>query len=226
MKTESAFSLIEILVSLLVVSLVAANISGLQRLVIEQNRENTVHVTVIELALEKMEEVLKLDDISDLEKLHGTEESVTKGYANFNYSWKVLDNIANAGEDIRTVELTINWKDVKGDEQSFTYAEQMNLNLLLNDGTAGSTSDTAGIIISLLETNDVIYFDPKMGYKKGAFVIYDSDLFVATSVHSIGNGSPRHNEVPAESDSGWFNYGRIDNPELANNPDLATLFAE
>lgn len=224
MSKQNAFSLVEILVSLLVVSLAAANIAALQQMVLEQNRDNTGHVIVIELAKEKMEALLMLDNISDLENLHGTEANITKEDRDFHYAWKVVNNIEDAGECIRRVELTISWKNTKGDEQHITFAEQINVNLLLADGAFLSATDTATIITSVIKSNDVIYFDPKMAYQKGAFVIYDSELFLATSINQLGNGSPKDNQASTEFDNGWFNYGRIDNPALADNPDLQALF--
>jgi hypothetical protein len=80
------------------------------------------------------------------------------------------------------------------------------------------------IIESFFKTNDVIYFESKMGYKIGAFVIYNSELFQATKVFSAGNGHPRDVDNPETISDGWKSYGSINNPELAKNPDLAALF--
>lgn len=212
---QGGFSLVEILVSLLVVSLAAANISGLQQMVIEQNRNNTVHVNVIELALEKMEEILQFDDIADLTALGGTEESVTKGYTTFSYEWLFSDVTSVAA----TAELTISWADVAGTQQRFSYSKQITLAMLLKGGGAGSADEFPNTIVNMLGSNKVSYFEPKMGYKMGAYVIYNSQLFEATSVHSVGGGSQRDVPVPTsavgEDTGGWENLGRIDNPELA-----------
>lgn len=222
MNKQGAFSLIEILVSLLVVSLAAANIAALQQMVLEQNRDNTGHVIVIELAKEKMEALLLLDNIDELERLHGTEANITKEARDFHYVWKVASDIQGAGEYSRYVELTISWKNAKGEEQHFTYGEQINVNLLQNNDASVAKTET--IIIPLFTNNNVIYFDPKMAYQKGDFVVYDSELFVATSANQLGSGSPKENQASTEFDNGWFNYGRIDNSALADNPDLQTLF--
>ena len=64
------------------------------------------------------------------------------------------------------------------------------------------------------------------GYKKGAFVIYNSELFEATSVHSAGNGQPREVGNPAIVADGWKSHGLINNPALAENEELATLFSD
>ncbi len=226
MKTRG-FSLVEILVSLLVVSLAAVNVSGLQKMVAEQNRNNVAHTAVIELATEKMEDLLEnvdIDDVDDLNGKTGKETSPGLGLTTFNYKWGVAELGGEVGEYIRDVELQITWNDAKGDLQTFTYSEQVNLNTELKGGDEWD-KQAINIIVSLLETNDVIYFEPKMGYKKGSFVIYNSQLYEATSVHSVGNGHPRDVADPNE-DTGWKNYGRIDNPDLASNLDLATLFID
>jgi len=223
---EGGFSLVEILVSLFVVSITAVNITGLQKMVGEQNRDNGAHSAVLALLTEKMEDLLKHDDIALVDELNGKTGEVTQDPALtvFNYTWKVakLDSALNVGSNIREVQLQMSWNDSKGNLQTFTYSEQVNLNLLLEGGEK-QPPPIADIVISLLESNEVIYFEPKMGYKMGAFVIYNSELYEATAVHSVGNGHPRDVDI---KDSGWKSYGRIDNPELANNPDLATLFLD
>lgn len=226
-STNKGFSLVEILVSLLVVSLAAANVSGLQQIVGEQNRNNVAHTAVIELATDKMEEVLKSQSIDAVDLLNGTTGTTTLGLAEtkFNYQWLITGLGSTVGDSLREVTLQITWDDAKGDLQTFTYSEQVNLNMELKGGAAWEPTPPLDIIISLLETNDVIYFEPKMGYKKGSFVIYNSELYEATSVHSVGNGHPRDVDDP-NVDTGWKSYGPINNPELANNPDLATLFAD
>jgi len=223
----SGFSLVEILVALVVVSLAAANVFGLQQMVTEQNRNNFAHTAVIELATNKMEEILKAENVDAVDLLNGKTGIATLGLSatEFNYQWLIAELGGEVGDSLRKVTLQIQWDDAKGDLQTFTYSEQVNLNLELKGGAAWEPPPSLDIIISLLETNDVIYFEPKMGYKKGSFVIYNSELYEATSVHSVGNGHPRDVADP-NVDTGWKNYGPINNPELANNPDLATLFVD
>ena len=232
MKTDivRGFSLVEILVSLLVVSIAAVNISGLQQVVGGQNRDNFIHSAVLKLATEKMEEVLQYDLVAKLEALSDRlPEKITEQQTQTQLvlEWDVTtpDVIYAAGADVRDVKLQIDWQDSKGDQQAFTYSEQVNLAQLLNPN-GGKAATEAAIIESFLETNEVIYFEPKMGYKKGAFVIYNSELFEATEVHSVGNGHPRDVDNPTVVADGWVSYGSIDNPELANNEDLATLFLD
>jgi len=218
---HKGFSLIEILVSLLVVSLTAVNITGLQKLIVEQNRDNVAHTEVITLANQKMNELLTYDNIAQIDGLSGVSlPAETPGMTSFSLAWDVtsLDLADAAGADIRNVKLQIDWDDSKGDGRTYTYSEQVNLALLLSPYNAPSR------VNSSLKSNDVIYFEPKMGYKTDAFVIYNSELFQTTAVFSAGNGHPRDVDNPETISAGWKSYGLIDNPELANNPDLAALF--
>ncbi|MFT6927095.1 MAG: hypothetical protein ACJAZP_002724 [Psychromonas sp.] len=223
------FSLAEILVSLFVVSLTAVNITGLQKLIVEQNRDNVAHTEVIALANQKINELLTYNNITAIDGLADISLATeTPGMTSFNLAWGVtaVDLGAAAGENIRNVKLQIDWDDSKGDKRSYDYTEQINLALLLSPSGNDPTSMEAAIVESFLETNDVIYFEPKMGYKKGAFVIYNSELFQATEIFSAGNGHPRDVDNPETVSDGWTSYGLIDNPELAKNPDLATLFLD
>ena len=133
-----------------------------------------------------------------------------------------------AGDDFREVAMNISWNDSKGEIKTFKYTEQISLALLLSE--TSSLDSLAGIIGSALETNKVIYFEPNMSYKQGSFVIHDSYLYQAESVHLAGDGDPKtviDPDTGIESGSnGWLSYGSIDNAELANNEDLATLFLD
>lgn len=229
------FSLVEILVSLIVVSLTAVNVVGLQKKVSQQQRNNLAHTAVLALATEKMEEALALATLTELTALHNTSETGLQiGNTAFTVQWKVTDISGlgtSVGNEFKKVNMEISWLDALGKTQYYTHSGQINLALLLSGASNVKIIDQlAGIIPSTLQTNEVIYFEPKMGYKKGSFVIYNSYLYKATSVHSVGNGHPRTVIDPEtgieEGSGGWHSYGRIDNPELANNPDLATLFLE
>jgi len=229
------FSLVEILVSLFVVSMAAVNITGLQQMVGGQNRDNFTHSAVLKLATEKMEEVLQFKQVTELEALPSlcSKEDpcvVTDEQTNtpLGLVWEVATLAAayNAGADLREVKLQIDWQDSKGDQQVFTYSEQINLAQLLRPNGGGPASVEAAIIESFLKTNEVIYFEPKMGYKQGSFVIYNSDLYQATAIHSVGNGHPRNIANPAVDSEGWTYIGSIDNKELAKNSDLKTLFLD
>jgi prepilin-type N-terminal cleavage/methylation domain-containing protein len=226
------FSLVEILVSLLVVCLAAANISGLQKIIVEQNRDNVAHTQVLELANKKMSEVLTYENITSVLALSGavvTSEQL--GQTVFDMKWVIseLNHSYGAGGNIQIVALQINWDDSKGDRQTFTYSEQINLARLLSPEKYDGIAEDARIVESFIETNEIIYFEEKMGYKKDAFVIYNSELFQATKVHTVGNGHPREVENSTLVSDGWQSYGpidKIDREFLADNPDVTTLFLD
>ena len=214
---KSGFSLVEILVSLLVVSLAAVNISGLQKMVGEQSRDNFTHSAVLALATEKMEEVLKNETVADIDALHNSEESITLGYTTFNLDWAVtaLSSTLNAGADIRDVALQVSWNDAQGDLKSVTYSEQVNLALPLHNWLAGSVTS----VDTVIGKYDVLYFEPKMGYKRDAYVIYNDQLLQSTAVHQLGNGDTIRDVIPPITTDGtvtdgWTNLGPVDNPAL------------
>lgn len=234
------FSLIEVLISLMVVSLTAVNITGLQKKILDQQRNNIAHSAVISMVTQKMEKILVLRSIDDLMAMDNTsEKNVQVGHTRFNIDWNVnaVDSKLNAGVDFKEVEMDISWVDAVGVTQNFKHAEQVNLTLLLSGTSNNSATDTlAGIVASTLQTNEVIYFEPKMSYQKGSFVIHDSYLYQATAIHSAGNEHPRTIIDPSTGISfgndGWESHGRIDNPALIShsplvgNTELATLFLE
>ncbi|MCP4321838.1 MAG: prepilin-type N-terminal cleavage/methylation domain-containing protein [Alteromonadales bacterium] len=216
-KDKSGFSLVEILVSLFVVSLAAVNISGLQKLVGDQNRDNFAHTAVVALATEKFEELMQYKTIAHIDLLTGAEPTdVVVANSTFSLDWTV-STVTGAGDDIRDVKLEITWLDATDTAQTFTYSEQISLVMLQKGGSGG---DWNYIIPNLLGTNKVNYFESKVGYKKDAYVIYNSQLFHATSVHSVGNGKQRNIDAPIDSDgnisTGWENLGQINNAELAD----------
>jgi len=134
----------------------------------------------------------------------------------------------NAGNKIREVELSISWQDATEDTHTFKYTEQVNPILVLaGTSDSGSVPDSiADIIVSLIKTNDIIYFEAKIGYKKGAFVIYNSELFKATKVQKVGGGHPRDVDSP-DPNNGWESFGLINDPALLANEDLPqTLFLD
>ncbi|PKF61785.1 hypothetical protein CW745_10750 [Psychromonas sp. psych-6C06] len=216
------FSLVEILVSLFVVSLAAVNISGLQKMVGDQNRNNFAHTAVVELVSEKLEEVMQFDDMNDVLNLHNTNETYQDRGTTFHLLWHI-NSVSGASmtSPIREVSIDVSWPDATGATQTFNYAEQISFAMLLEGagGTAG-TNDFPYTISNLLGTDQVGYFESKMGYKKSAYVIYNSQLFQATAVHSVGNGHQRDVTPPMSSDGevseGWEHLGRIDDPDLSD----------
>lgn len=231
---KEGFSLIEVLVSLVVISLTALNLAVIQKKVSDQQRDNITHSYVISLATEKMEEVLSMTSVADLIAKDSTAETgFVVGHTSFNILWRVdtYSSPINVGIDLKEVAMDISWIDATGNTQYFTYSRYVNLALILSGASGDKNSNqSAAIIASELATTEVLYFEPHTGYKEGAFVIHNSYLYEATSDHSGGNGYPR---IITDSSSGnqttsdgWLSYGRIDNPDLVNNSDLSTLFLE
>ena len=256
----NGFSLVEILVSLFIVSMAAASVYGLQKTVIDQNRDNVAYKASIDLATEEMANVLKLENIDDALDDEGNVDhnnvidavcdlndetkvvtkEATQGATQFNLKWVVsrLDDASGtncrsnvdfedqAGKALFKVDLTINWKGVNDEAREYVYSEQINPFLSLLGAEDTDLGGVADIIASLLKTDEIIYFEPKMGYKKGAFVIYNSELFEATSVHSVGNGHPRKVDDPVTISAGWKSYGLINDKNLENMDELSTLLLD
>jgi Tfp pilus assembly protein PilV len=238
---NQGFSFVEILISLFIVSISSISIYGLQKVIIEQNRNNVAHSAALELATEKMADVLQFDSLQAIDNLNKlTEFTEVRGMTTFTLNWCVSllndasdkcdasDIETNAGNQIREAELTITWKDTTKKVHSFKYTEQINP-ILVQTGSRESNSDPKGvanITVSQLKTNDIIYFDTKMGYKKNSFVIYNSELFKATKKHHISNGYPR-DVGKSKPNNGWESFGLINNPTLLVNEDLPqTLFLD
>jgi len=215
-NSSSGFSLIEILVSLMIVSLVAINISSLQKIVGDQNRDNSSHSLVIDLMAKKFEEVMQMNSLQEVTDLDGSSSTLMLSDRLFTLAWNVKDvSEASNVSSLRDVELSITWSDAVGETQISTYSKHVSLTML--NGEAG---DFSYAIPNLLNTNQVSYFESKMGYKKDAYVIYDSKLFQSTAIHSVGNGHPRNIDPPISQEgvvaSGWDNLGRIDDASLAD----------
>ncbi|WP_166738831.1 type II secretion system protein [Psychromonas algarum] len=229
----AGFSLIEVLVSLIVVSLTAVNITGLQKRIADQQRDNLTHSLVIPLVTEKREQLLTLSNVQQLVALDNTSETdIQLGNSQFNITWNVHDvsNELNTAIDFKEIEMDVSWINAKGKVEHFIHSELVNLSLLSSSDNTEMTAQLAGIIVSQLTTNEILYFEPNMEYSKGAFVIHNGYLYQATSVHSVGDGYPKIIADPTtgieSAEDGWQSYGRIDNTELINNLQLSTLFSE
>lgn len=221
---KAGFSLVEILVSLFVVSLAAANISGLQKVVGDQNRDNFSHSAVVGMVTERFEKVMQESDIQEVIDLHGTTSTYVNRGTEFTLAWNIETVVgAVVNSPIRDVQLSVSWPDATGETQNFVYSEQISLSMLLKGAGAGDGSDFPYVIPNLLDTTKVNYFESKMGYKQDAYVIYDSQLFHTTKVHNVGNGQQRDIAPPvtytdgvAVVSDGWESMGRIDNADLAD----------
>lgn len=250
---SKGFSLVEILVGLFIVSITSVSVYGLQKIVIEQNRDNVAYKASIELATEKMANVLKLDLIDDVDAegnivtngiidavcdLNGLTENIIKGMTTFGLSWTVkrLDVAIgsncnsvvferNAGDTLFEVEIVITWEGATNQVNTYNYIEQINPFLILSGASGSDPHGIANIIVSLLNSNNVIYFESKMGYKKDAFVIYNSELFQAKKPYKMGGGHPRDIGTP-DGDDAWVSFGLINDPALLENIEVATLLED
>ena len=221
------FTFIEILMSLIVVSLTAVSISGLQIKVAEQQGNNIAHASAISMATAKVEEMISLLDPDDLIALHNSSEAnVQVANTEFSILWNI-SNVAseyNAGDDFKQIKMDISWVNNEGNVQYYKHLQQINLGSLL------SSADTLfpTIVTTNISSDQIIYFDPNIEYKEGAFTIYDSYLYQATSDYSIGSDAPQSTIDPDTglfiSRNGWQSYGQIDNANLLNNSNLASLF--
>lgn len=228
------FSLIEILVSLIIVSLTALNMTGLQKKIADQQRDNLARAAIISLVTEKIEKLLSMVNLAQLIAMHNTSETnLQLGNTEFAIHWSVeeADTSFNHGGDFKDVIMDISWVNAATETQHFIHSQQINLALLISgEPELEASYQLAGIIASSLNTPEMIYFDPKVEYNKGAFVIHDSYLYQATASYSVESAYP-HTIINSgtgivTSSDGWQSYGMIDNPELENNNDLGVLFPE
>ena len=227
MEIESGFSLLEILVSLFIISFTVANIIGLQQMISGQNRDHFIYSAVLRIAIAKMETVLQYPLVADIEALDGVKETVTttQPKTQLTLHWDISKPKAtyNAGEKLRNVGLQIDWQDSKKQWQTFIYNQQINLSRLLNTNS-DIKEEVAAIVESPFDHTDVIYFEAKMDYKKGDFVIYNSELFEALADQSSENGPPRDYTFPTIVNDGWKSYGLIDSSVLTDNATFEKLF--
>lgn len=228
---EHGFSLIEVLISLLIVSMMAVGITGLQQKVSEQQANNIAHAAAISMITMEMEEILGITYIEQLLALNNRDETDLQ---EANTTFSILTEIKevaddfNAGGEFKEVKLTITWLDNQGDPHEFTHSQTINAALLFSNQSDDTTESFSTLITSTLITDKIIYFDPNKSYKSGDFVIHDSYLYQATS-NFLAKGEPPYitsttKENKAIANAGWMSYGQVDDPELKNNSHLASLF--
>lgn len=215
-SSHSGFSLVEILISLFVVCLVAVNISGLQKMVGDQSKDNFSHLAVIKLVTGKFAAIKQQNNMQDIIDLNNTTSTHIEHDTLFLVKWNIaMVSGASTTSPIRDVQVTITWPDARGEIQTFIYSELVSLMMLLR-GAGDGEEYFSYQIPNLLEANNIDYFNPKMSYEIDAYVIYNSQLFKATTAHSTsaeGTEFPINNEG-AVSD-GWENLGQVDNSELS-----------
>ena len=229
------FSLVEILVSLIIVSLAAVNITGLQKKIAEQQRNNIAHAAVLSIATKKMETALSFETVDQLILMNNVSEILTDDViGEITIDWQVInmDEMNSLMGDFKKIILTISWVNESTQTQSFNYSSEINLGSLLSIAStldsASKIEQVSSIIPSTLNTNEVIYFEPNMNYKAGAFVIFDSYLYQTTRSYVAGDEPPHSGLDPdsglIEIGEGWQSFGLVNNPELANMVGLSTEF--
>ena len=231
---NTGFSLIEILIALIVVSLTAVNITGLQKKVTEQQRDNIARTAMMSLVTGKMEQVLSLVNINQLSDLHDVSETnIDIANTKFSISWAISDVAAGFDHsgDFKQVMMDVSWLNAQGEVEDFKHAQQVNLTLLTSEtNNASSSNPYAQTITSPIGLNEFIYFQPKLEYQQGAFVIHDSYLYQASAGYAMDLAHPHLVTDPdtgiTSASEGWIGFGVIDDPALASNDDLAELFME
>jgi len=232
MKTKiSAFSLVEILIALIVVSLTAVNMHGLQNKVAQQQRQNIAHALALSIATEKMEKLLSLNNTSELNNISefNSPENTQAEYS-INWNIKTIGEEYAAGDNFKEVALTMNWLNAQGGHQIFKHSQQVSFNPVISNQTESDHyGQLPNLIVSSLTNHEMIYFEENKNYKKGDFVISDSYLYQATGNYSALKGSKPSIMVDPEtgnqiSAEGWLSYGQVNNQNLSNNSDLAVLF--
>lgn len=204
-----AFSLVEILVALVVVSLTAANMYGLQQKVALQQRDNINHVTAISIATREMEQVLSFNNLDGVRALYNQEYTdLQLANTTFNISWSVTEVGAShyAGDDFKDVCLTLTWLNSREQEQILTNCQQINVAKFTLDESEENHDSTERIIFSDVSHQEVEYFNIKKKYQTGAVVIYDSYLY------QLSSNAPVLGEYPTALNERWISYGQIDKP--------------
>lgn len=161
LSKQKGFSLIEVLISLIIISLAAVNITGLQNKIAEQQRDNIIHATVITIAKREMENLLSLEDVDDLMAMHDvsitlTEDTVTELIMH----WEVtnvdgfIGDLSEKNNNFKQVTLIISWLNGAAEKQSFTYTSDINFGSLLSSAYSiekiAKIEQTPSIIVSTL----------------------------------------------------------------------------
>jgi len=119
--THQGFSMIEILVSLCLMSFVAVNITGLQRQLWQQQRHNMSHVMILNIATEKMEWLLSVVNQQDIMALNQQQQIIQDAtLGEVDLLWQVHDSQLTGVEnqDLKQVTLQLSWQtreNKKGD---------------------------------------------------------------------------------------------------------------
>jgi len=117
---EIGFSLVEILVALFVVSLTAANISVLQKMVSDQSRDNLHHAAVIAFVSETVEEIMQYDDVQQIDNLNNTVLTHDERGTSFALNLSIATIPGTSSTELRDITITVTWPDAMEVEQRFS----------------------------------------------------------------------------------------------------------
>lgn len=214
-KKVQAFSLIEILIALVIVSLTAANMYGLQQKVSFQQGDNISYVDAIAVATKEIEKVLSVSNIESLMALsEGENTELQLANTIFEQSWSVheVGEQYHAGDSFKEVCLVLTWINRTQREQTFQHCVQVNLAQITGEEEQGEQASKA-VIFSEFADQEIEYFNVNKQYLNGDLVIYDSFFYQSLSDSStIGI-------APTLANAHWQRLGKIDNPQALSNLD-------
>ena len=217
LKSTQGFTFVEILVSLIIVSLTALNMSGLQIKISQQQNNNIAHASAISLATSKLESLLSINTPNDILALHNqVETDIQLANTTFSIEWKInnVDNDFNANNQFKEINLHVSWSNNLGEVQRVVYTQQVNLMTVMSAQFEQQVEALfPSILIPSVAINEMLYFDPNKKYQAGDFIIYNSHVYQV-------NGHYSHNSIPpvnsTDAKIGWDSYGQIDQLDLFN----------
>ena len=212
-KKVQAFSLIEILIALVIVSLTAANMYGLQQKVSFQQGDNISYVDAISVATKEIEKALSVNDIETLMALsEGENTKLQLANTIFEQSWSVheVGERYDAGDAFKEVCVVLTWVSRTQREQVFQHCVQVNLAQITGEEEQGTQASKA-VIFSEFVDQEIEYFNVNKQYLNGDLVIYDSYFYQSLSDSST-RGIP-----PTLTNDHWQRLGKVDNPQALSN---------
>ncbi|WP_181817770.1 type IV pilus modification PilV family protein [Psychromonas sp. B3M02] len=187
-KENQGFTFVEILVSLIVISLTALNMSGLQIKIAQQQNKNIAHAQAISLASTKLEGLLKINDVDDLLALHQqVETDITLASSVFSIEWEIksVADDFNANNQFKEINLHVSWSNSLGEVEGVVYSQQINMASILSEQFEQQVKKGFSNIVAPSTTlNEILYFDPNKTYQVGDFVIYNSHLYQTNGLYS------------------------------------------
>lgn len=218
-KLNQGFTFIEILVSLIIVSLTALNMSGLQIKISQQQNNNIAHASAISLATSKLEALLNINTTNDILALHNqVETDIQLANTLFSIEWEIINVTSdfNADNQFKEINLHISWSNNLGEVQRVVYTQQINLATLISEQFEQQTDALfPEIVTPNITISEMLYFDPNKEYQTGDFVIYNSHVYQANGYYSNNSTPPNYSvDSSSENQRGWDSYGQIDQLNL------------